>query len=104
MARKAAAPVITRESFAPIADLVKIIADPGRLFMLRLLADGTPRSVSEIMNAVGDISQPTISHHLRDLRMAGLVKKEKTGVWSIYTIEPGAVEKLLSSVSAALVA
>ena len=41
-----------------------------------------------------DVSQPTISHHLKVLRDAGLVGAEKRGLWSFYYVQPGALEPL----------
>lgn len=67
-----------------LADRLKALADPTRLRMLELL-DEQPASL-----CVCDITrefaqrQPTISHHLRILRDAGLIRSEKRGVWSYY--------------------
>lgn len=67
-----------------LADRLKALADPTRLRMLELLA-GQPRPlcVCDITSQF-DQRQPTISHHLRILREAGLVACEKRGVWAYY--------------------
>ncbi len=67
-----------------LADRLKALADPTRLGMLDLLA-GQPEAlcVCEITSQF-DLRQPTISHHLRILREAGLIQGEKRGVWSYY--------------------
>lgn len=67
-----------------LADRLKALADPTRLRMLDLLAQQTaPLCVCDI-TAPFDQHQPTISHHLRILRDAGLVDCEKRGVWAYY--------------------
>src|SRR5215469_4724611 len=67
-----------------LADRLKALADPTRLRMLDLLVD-QPEAlcVCEITNQF-DLHQPTISHHLRILREAGLIRGEKRGTWSYY--------------------
>ena len=69
---------------ATLAERLKALADPTRLRMLDLLAaQREPLCVCEI-TARFDLRQPTISHHLRILREAGLIGGEKRGVWSYY--------------------
>lgn len=63
---------------------LKALADPTRLRMLDLLvAQQVPLCVCEITTQFAQ-QQPTISHHLRILREAGLIAGEKRGVWSYY--------------------
>ena len=63
---------------------LKALADPTRLRMLELLArNGAPICVCEITPQFA-LHQPTISHHLRLLREAGLVDCERRGVWAYY--------------------
>ena len=45
-----------------------------------------------------DVSQPTVSHHLRVLREAGVVASERRGTWVFYRLEPGAAERLATIV------
>jgi ArsR family transcriptional regulator len=67
-----------------LADRLKAVADPTRLRMLDLLVEHPhPLCVCDI-TAEFDQHQPTISHHLRLLRQAGLIDGEKRGVWSYY--------------------
>ncbi len=67
-----------------LAGKLKALADSTRLRMLDLLARQTePLCVCEI-NTLFSQHQPTISHHLRLLREAGLIAGEKRGVWSYY--------------------
>lgn len=74
-----------------LASRVKVLTDPTRLeilAMLRAKRDGL--TVKAIGEELGRLSQPTISHHLRDLRLAGLVTSEKSGVWITYRLDrPG---------------
>lgn len=63
---------------------LKALADPTRLGMLDLLVtQGRPLCVCDITDQFAQ-RQPTISHHLRILRRAGLIGGEKRGVWSYY--------------------
>jgi len=67
-----------------LAERLKALADPTRLRMLDLLArQREPLCVCEITPRF-PLRQPTISHHIRLLREAGLVAGEKRGVWSYY--------------------
>jgi len=91
---------------ARLAEQLKALADPTRLRMLDLLAQQTgPVCVCDI-TARFDQQQPTISHHLRILREAGLVDCEKRGVWAYYWATPlgrhhlGMVETLAAPQSA----
>lgn len=67
-----------------LAERLKALADPTRLRMLDLLAgQPQPLCVCDITTQFAQ-HQPTISHHLRILRQAGLIDGEKRGVWSYY--------------------
>jgi ArsR family transcriptional regulator, arsenate/arsenite/antimonite-responsive transcriptional repressor len=67
-----------------LAERLRALADPTRLRMLDLLVEQSrPLCVCDI-TAQFDQHQPTISHHLRLLRQAGLIDGEKRGVWSYY--------------------
>ncbi len=62
----------------------KALADPTRLEMLRLVAaQAGPTCVCDIVDHF-DLSQPTISHHLKILREAGLLTQTRVGIWSFY--------------------
>ena len=68
----------------------KALADPTRLEILRLLAaQRGPTCVCDVVAHFG-LSQPTISHHLRVLREAGLLRASRIGVWSFYEPDPAA--------------
>ena len=72
------------QRLAALAERLKAIADPTRLRMLELLAQQPAAlCVCEITDQF-TLHQPTISHHLRLLREAGLIAGEKRGTWSYY--------------------
>ncbi len=72
----------------------KALADPTRLEMLRLVAaQAGPTCVCDIVDHF-DLSQPTISHHLKILREAGLLTQTRVGIWSFYAPDPEGLERL----------
>jgi ArsR family transcriptional regulator, arsenate/arsenite/antimonite-responsive transcriptional repressor len=78
-----------------IAPLLKALADPVRLRLMSLVAsyDGGEACVCDLNDAF-DLSQPTISHHLKVLHEAGLLDREKRGVWVYYRARTGALANL----------
>jgi ArsR family transcriptional regulator len=86
---------------APRDDLaakLRVIGDPTRMAILEEL--GTDECcVCDLAEALG-VTQPLLSHHLRQLRDAGLIRDRKDGRWTYYRIETSAVDALLSSVHA----
>ena len=69
-----------------LAERLKTLADPTRLAMLDLLAaQPTPLCVCDITPQFAQ-NQPTISHHLKLLREAGLVETDRRGIWSYYWV------------------
>ena len=76
----------------PIAQL-KALADPTRLALVERLRTVGTASVLELA-AVVDAPQPTISHHLRVLREAGLVSGRQRGKWVDYRLVDGMLERL----------
>ncbi len=70
-----------------IAPLLKALADPVRLRLLSLVAshEGGEACVCDLNDAF-DLSQPTISHHLKVLHEAGLLDRDKRGVWVYYRV------------------
>lgn len=76
--------------------LLKVLADPTRLALLRRLADGDA-SVSELIVAVGSPPQSRVSNHLACLRWCELVTSKKVGRSVIYRLADPAVLRLLDS-------
>lgn len=77
------------------AAMFKALGDPVRLRLLSLIAShpGGEACVCEI-SATFDVSQPTISHHLKLLRSAGLLDCERRGTWVYYWVIPSALQQL----------
>ena len=70
---------------ADLARVLKAIADPARLRLLSLILAGanSEACVCDLQAAV-NLSQPTVSHHLKVLHDAGLLDREKRGIWAYY--------------------
>jgi ArsR family transcriptional regulator, arsenate/arsenite/antimonite-responsive transcriptional repressor len=83
---------LTAEQAEQVAPLMKALADPVRLRLMSLVAshDGGEACVCDLNDGF-DLSQPTISHHLKVLYEAGLVDREKRGVWVYYKARPQAL-------------
>jgi ArsR family transcriptional regulator, arsenate/arsenite/antimonite-responsive transcriptional repressor len=79
------------KDIAGYAPMFKALGDETRLNILGfLIAKGGALCVCHIEDHVKDLSQPTISHHLRLLREAGLVTAERKGTWIYYSINKAA--------------
>jgi ArsR family transcriptional regulator, arsenate/arsenite/antimonite-responsive transcriptional repressor len=80
-----------------LAAMFKALGDPVRLRLLSLIAShpGGEACVCDI-SATFDVSQPTISHHLKLLRSAGLLDCERRGTWVYYWAIPSALQQLSS--------
>jgi ArsR family transcriptional regulator len=86
-------PALSAEAAARLADQFKALADPTRVGIVNRLASATEVCVCDL-TATFDLSQPTVSHHLRILREAGLVGARKHGTWSYYRLIPEAIKPL----------
>ncbi|MGW6427231.1 ArsR/SmtB family transcription factor [Nocardia sp. NPDC055053] len=86
---------LSAESAAELATTFKALSDPVRLRLLSLVASrGTGEACVCDLSAGFELSQPTISHHLKVLREAGLLSSERRGSWVYYRIEPRALAPL----------
>jgi ArsR family transcriptional regulator, arsenate/arsenite/antimonite-responsive transcriptional repressor len=88
------APALSRDEAAATAELFKALADPARVRAINILAtaDG-PVCVCNLVEPLG-LSQPTVSHHMRKLLEAGLIRREQRGKWAYFSLKPDAIEKL----------
>ena len=78
-----------------IAPLLKALADPVRLRLLSLVASHADGEACVCdLNDAFDLSQPTISHHLKVLHEVGLLDRRKRGVWVYYQIRAEALDDL----------
>ena len=84
---------ITAEQAASLSRLLKALADPTRLRLVSMVAahEGGEACVCELTEPLG-LTQPTISHHLKVLIDAGILTRDKRGVWAYYAIVPGALD------------
>jgi ArsR family transcriptional regulator len=76
-----------------LAARFKALSDPARVAIVNRLAAVDEVCVCDL-NASLDLSQPTVSHHLRVLREAGLVEASRRGTWAYYRLVPDAVREL----------
>lgn len=77
-----------------LAGMLKALAHPVRLQIVEILSRlGGQVCVCDIESQF-DLSQPTISHHLKVLRQAGLIDAQQRGVWVYYTTRPAALAQL----------
>ena len=86
---------LSLEQAEQVAPLLKALADPVRLRLMSLVAahEGGEACVCDLTDAF-DLSQPTISHHLKVLHDAGLLDREKRGVWVYYRVQTEALASL----------
>jgi ArsR family transcriptional regulator len=88
---------MTEDQAQQVAPLLKALADPVRLRLMSMVLShaGGEACVCDLTPAF-DLSQPTISHHLKVLHEAGLLDREKRGVWVYYQARPEAMTALMS--------
>jgi len=72
--------------------LLQAAADPTRLSMLRMLSGDGEVCACDFTSCC-DLSQPTVSHHLKVLREAGWIEYERRGTWLYYRLRPDAVAR-----------
>ena len=86
---------LNEEESVELARAFKALADPVRLRLLSMIAtqDGGEVCVCDLTPAF-DLSQPTVSHHLKLLREAGLIAAERRGTWVYYRLLPSATDRL----------
>ncbi|WP_430868409.1 ArsR/SmtB family transcription factor [Demequina aurantiaca] len=92
-------PSLSPGDAAGVASVLKAVADPLRLRMLSYLVQaGNAEACVCDLAELADVSQPTVSHHLKVLREAGILTAERRGTWVWYSIAPayvGSVDALL---------
>jgi ArsR family transcriptional regulator, arsenate/arsenite/antimonite-responsive transcriptional repressor len=83
---------MSAEQAEQVAPLLKALADPVRLRLVSLIAsaDGGEACVCDL-NEAFDLTQATISHHLKVLHSAGVLDREKRGVWVYYAVRAEAL-------------
>ncbi|GAB3254858.1 metalloregulator ArsR/SmtB family transcription factor [Nocardioides dilutus] len=86
---------ISVEQAAAVVPMLKAVADPARLRLLSLVLshEGGEACVCDLTPSF-DLSQPTISHHLKVLHESGLLDRERRGTWVFYKARPEAMDAL----------
>jgi ArsR family transcriptional regulator, arsenate/arsenite/antimonite-responsive transcriptional repressor len=82
-----------------LAARFKALADPTRVAIINCLSAADEVCVCNLTETF-DLSQPTISHHLKILRQAGLVESSRRGTWAYYRLVPEAVAALRGALGA----
>ena len=95
-----ATPPLAAEEAAALADKFKALADPARVAIVNRLAAADEVCVCDL-NAALELAQPTVSHHLRVLREAGLVESSRRGTWAFYRLVPEAIAGLRETLGGA---
>lgn len=91
---------IGAETAADLAQVFKALGDPVRLRLISLIGarQGGEVCVCDLTSAF-ELTQPTISHHLRVLREAGLIDSERRGTWVYYRLVPAALGRMAAVLS-----
>ncbi len=91
---------VTAGQAAGIARPLKALADPTRLRLVSMVAahEGGEACVCELTEPLG-LTQPTVSHHLKILVDAGILSRDKRGVWAYYALVPSALDALCAVLS-----
>jgi ArsR family transcriptional regulator len=86
---------LTAQAATELAGQLKALSDPVRLRLLSVVASHTGGEACVCDLSVGiELTQPTISHHLKVLRTAGLLDSERRGSWVYYRVVPEALQEL----------
>ena len=87
-------PDIERDQAGRIAEVAKALGDPVRMQLVDVLRRHAGKVCVCELVPLFDLSQPTVSHHLKKLRDAGIVGSEREGLWAYYYVKPEALEEL----------
>jgi ArsR family transcriptional regulator, arsenate/arsenite/antimonite-responsive transcriptional repressor len=91
------APALSDEQAIDTARVFKALADPHRVKIVNLLATSPePVCVCELTGPL-QLSQPTVSHHLKKLVAAGLLAREQRGTWAYYSLRRDAFDRLATA-------
>ncbi|WGW12091.1 metalloregulator ArsR/SmtB family transcription factor [Saxibacter everestensis] len=92
---------LSEQSAQQLAKTLKALADPTRLRLLSIIGahQGGEVCACDLTGPVG-LSQPTVSHHLKILVDAGLISRDKRGVWAYYAVIPDSLEAIAAVLTA----
>ncbi|MFN3866222.1 MAG: ArsR/SmtB family transcription factor [Demequina sp.] len=89
---------IPDEDLTALAARVKVLGDPTRMRIVQILAANGSVCACDLEEPLG-LSQPTVSHHLRQLTDAGLVTRDKRGTWAFFRVADAQVAHLAHAVA-----
>ena len=92
-------PDVEREQAIRLAAVAKALGDPVRLQLVDVLRRHAGKVCVCELVPLFDLSQPTVSHHLKILRAAGIVDSERRGLWAYYYVRPDALQELTAWLS-----
>jgi len=87
-------PDVERVGAERMAQVAKALGDPIRLQLVDVLRKHAGKVCVCELTPLFDVGQPTVSHHLKALRAAGIVDSERRGLWAYYYVIPAALEEL----------
>ncbi len=87
-------PELERAQAIRMAEVAKALGDPVRLQLVDVLRKHAGKVCVCELVPLFDLSQPTVSHHLKVLRQAGIVGSEREGLWAYYYVIPDALQEL----------
>lgn len=87
-------PDIERAGAERMATVAKALGDPVRMQLVDVLRKHAGKVCVCELVPLFDLSQPTVSHHLKVLRAAGIVGSERQGLWAYYFVDPETLEEL----------
>ncbi len=92
-------PDVDRKRAERLAKVAKALGDPIRLQLVDVLRKHAGKVCVCELTPLFDVGQPTVSHHLKVLRDAGIVASERQGLWAYYYVLPEALEEFTSWLS-----
>ena len=93
-------PQVEREHAVRLAEVAKALGDPIRLQLVDVLRTHAGKVCVCELVPLFHVSQPTLSHHLKKLREAGIVDSERQGLWAYYYVRPEALRLLAAWLAA----
>jgi len=87
-------PDIQRAEAERMSDVAKALGDPIRMQLVDVLVKHAGEVCVCELVPLFDLSQPTVSHHLKVLREAGIVGSERRGLWAYYYVNPDSLKEL----------
>jgi ArsR family transcriptional regulator len=88
---------LDREHAETLAARIKALADPARLQLLSIIASGGEMCACDLTEPL-ELSQPTVSHHLKLLVAAGFLQREQRGKWAYFSVVPDQLRAIASSI------